>query len=188
MIFKRIFGAEKAAKAKITEALYDQIVAAARQPVFYAEWGVPDTPLGRYEMISLHLFLVLHRLKGQSGALSEIAQELTDMFFTDLDHSIRELGIGDLGVPKRMKKLARMFYGRAASYGEAIDYSDLGKLSEALARNVRPQEANWAGAGELGAYVLNTYRRIAGTPLADIAAGKLDFAPVATMPGENSHA
>src|SRR5262245_54639907 len=118
-MFKRFFGSDRAAKEKVTASLYDQIVAAARQPAFYAVGGVPDTPLGRYEMISLQLFLVLHRLRGEVGAIREIAQELTDRFFAELDHSIRELGVGDLSVPKRMKKLARMFYGRVVSYGEA---------------------------------------------------------------------
>lgn len=181
MIFKRIFGAGKAAREKITGSLYDQIVAAARQPVFYADWGVPDTPLGRYEMISLHLFLALHRLKGQPGPLREIAQELTDMFFTDLDHSIRELGIGDLGVPKRMKKLARMFYGRAASYGEAIDRGDRAGLAAALSRNVRPGEANWQGADELAGYALAAWRRLAAAPLAGVEAGQFDFPAAATV-------
>ena len=87
-MFKRIFGSERAAKERITGGVYDRIVAAARQPVLYAGWNVPDTPLGRYEMISLHLFLVLHRLRGETGA-RELAQDLTDRFFAELDHSIR---------------------------------------------------------------------------------------------------
>src|SRR5919197_4694613 len=136
-MFKRIFGSERAAKERISEGVYDRIVAAARQPALYADWNVPDTPLGRYEMMSLHLFLVLHRLRGEAGA-RELAQDLTDRFFAELDHSIRDLGVGNLSVPKRMKKLARMFYGRVASYGEAIDRGDAELLAAALARNVRP--------------------------------------------------
>ena len=140
-MFKRIFGSASAANRKITDALYEQIVAAARQPLLYAEWNVPDTPLGRFEMIALHVFLVLHRLRGEAGDAADVAQNLTDAFFADVEHSIRELGIGDLGVPKRMKKLARMFYGRAVSYGEAIDSGDRASLAAALARNVRPDDA-----------------------------------------------
>jgi cytochrome b pre-mRNA-processing protein 3 len=174
-MFKRIFGSDRAAMRKITTSLYDQIVAAARQPALYAEWGVPDTPLGRYEMISLHLFLVLHRLRGEEGAARALAQELTDLFFADLDHSIRELGVGDLGVPKRMKKLARMFYGRARSYGEAVERDDAGLLAEALARNVRPGETGWAEAAQLSRYALVAHRTLKGQPLAELSAGRIAF-------------
>ncbi len=177
-MFKRIFGSDKAAKEKITDGLYDQIVAAARQPALYADWGVPDTPLGRYEMISLHLFLVLHRLRGETGTLREIAQELTDRFFADLDHSIRELGVGDLSVPKRMRKLARMFYGRVASYAEAVEAGDEAMLAAALARNVRPDEATWPQAAALSRYVLAAHRDLAGQGLPELAAGRIVF-PVA---------
>ena len=85
---------------------------------------MPDTPLGRYEMLALHMFLFLHRMRGEVGTAAAVAQEVTDTFFLDVDHSLRELGIGDVGVPKRVKKLARMFYGRAAAYGEALDAGD----------------------------------------------------------------
>ncbi len=111
-MFQRLFG-QRHANRTITDALYRQIVAAARQPLFYSAWNVPDTPLGRFEMLSVHMFLFLHRMRREEGASREIAQVLTDEFFRDVEHSLRELGIGDLGVPKRMKKLARMFYGRA---------------------------------------------------------------------------
>lgn len=174
-MFKRIFGSDKAAKEKIADGLYDQIVAAARQAVLYADWGVPDTPLGRYEMISLHLFLVLHRLRGETGAVREVAQELTDRFFADLDHSIRELGVGDLSVPKRMKKLARMFYGRVGAYAEAVEASDEAMLAAALARNVRPDEASWPQAIALSRYALAAHRSLAGQGLAELAAGRIVF-------------
>jgi cytochrome b pre-mRNA-processing protein 3 len=154
--------------------VYDRIVAAARQPALYADWNVPDTPLGRYEMISLYLFLVLHRLRGETGA-RELAQDLTDRFFAELDHSIRELGVGDLSVPKRMKKLARMFYGRVASYGEAIDRGDAELLAAALARNVRPGEALWSEAAELSRHVLAVQSALAAQALREILAGRITF-------------
>jgi cytochrome b pre-mRNA-processing protein 3 len=170
---KRLFGSERAARRALAERLYEQIVAAARQPAFYADWGVPDTPLGRYEMVALHLFLVLHRLRGESGAAAALAQELTDGFFADLDHSIRELGVGDLGVPKRMKKLARMFYGRAKAYGEAIEKGDVGQLAEALARNIRPGDTAWRETAALAGYVMAANRRLAEQPLTAITGGEL---------------
>ena len=136
-MFKRIFGGGMAANREITDALYEQIVAAARQPLLYAEWNVPDTPLGRFEMIALHMFLVLHRLRGEAAEARDVAQNLTDMFFTDVEHSIRELGIGDLGVPKRMKKLARMFYGRAV----VLWRGDRPRRPRSAGRGAQPERA-----------------------------------------------
>ena len=94
-------------KSRVNEAItlsaYEKIVAAARQKRFYAEFLVPDTPIGRYEMLSLHVFLLMHRLKSEDPALKELTQDIAEEFFKDVDHSLRELGIGDQGVPKRMK-------------------------------------------------------------------------------------
>jgi cytochrome b pre-mRNA-processing protein 3 len=178
-MFKRIFGSG-AANRKTTDALYEQIVAAARQPLLYAVWNVPDTPLGRFEMIALHVFLVLHRLRGETGDAHDVAQNLTDTFFADVEHSIRELGIGDLGVPKRMKKLARMFYGRAVAYGEAIDRDDRAALAAALARNVRPGDALWPQAAELAGYGLAAHRGLAAQHLSGLVSGRIEF-PVAAL-------
>jgi cytochrome b pre-mRNA-processing protein 3 len=177
-MFKRFFGAGRAANRQITDGLYEQIVAAARQPVLYADWGVPDTPLGRFEMVALHMFLVLHRLRGEAGAARELAQDLTDAFFTDVEHSIRELGIGDLGVPKRMKKLGRMFYGRAVSYGDAVDRGDRVMLAAALGRNVRPDDASWQQAASLGDYALAAHRALAAQSVSALVSGQIGF-PVA---------
>jgi cytochrome b pre-mRNA-processing protein 3 len=177
-MFKRFFGAGRAANRKITDGLYEQIVAAARQPAVYADWGVPDTPLGRFEMVALHMFLVLHRLRGEAGAAREVAQDLTDTFFTDVEHSIRELGIGDLGVPKRMKKLGRMFYGRAVSYGDAIDRGDRALLAAALSRNVRPDDKSWGEAAALGDYALAAHRGLAAQSVSALVSGHIGF-PVA---------
>lgn len=173
-MFKRLFGlAGRPDKAAI-DKLYGQIVAAARQPALYSLWQVPDSPIGRFEMMSLHVFLLLYRLRGETEARA-IAQEITDEFFKDIDHSIRELGIGDMGVPRRMKKLARMFYGRVAAYGEALDASDKAALAVALARNVRPQEGEWPQAEQLAAYVLAVRDALAEQPSARILAGEADY-------------
>ncbi len=159
----------------ITGAIYEQIVAAARQPELYAEWGVPDTPLGRFEMIGLHLFLFLHRVRNSTGALAELAQSVTDAFFEDVDSSVRELGIGDSGVPKRVKRLAKMFYGRVMAYGGALEAGDELMLSGALARNVRPDLADWNGAAPLAAYVRQAHAMILEQSDTAIAAGRMRF-------------
>ena len=99
MILRRLFGR----KANPIAAVYDAIVASARQPRFYADLGVPDTLDGRFDMIVLHLFLVLDRMKGED---EKFRQNLTDYFFMDMDRSLREIGVGDLSVGKKVRKMA----------------------------------------------------------------------------------
>ncbi|AZO38677.1 MAG: ubiquinol-cytochrome C chaperone [Mesorhizobium sp.] len=174
-MFQRLFGRERNANRAITDALYAQIVAAARQTVFYSDWNVPDTPLGRFEMLSLHIYLVQHRLHGERGVAAEVAQVLIDEFFLDVDHSLRELGISDVGVPKRMKKLARMFYGRTTAYDDALRENDRSALAAALARNVRPDAGPWPQASLLADYVCDASQKLAAQPTESIAAGTVAF-------------
>jgi len=170
-----LFSRRAKANEAITIALYDAIVAAARQPHFYSDLDVPDTPLGRYEMLSLHVFLFVRRIKGRSEILKSVSQEVTDEFFRDVDHSLRELGIGDSGVPKRMKKLARMFYGRIESYDRALENKDRPALVAALARNVRPDNDAWTGAAALAAYVERAAAHLESQSDAMIGEGRVTF-------------
>jgi len=174
-MFQRLFGRERNANRAITEALYAQIVAAARQTVLYSDWNVPDTPLGRFEMLSLHMYLIQHRLHGEQGVAAEVAQVLIDEFFLDVEHSLRELGISDVGVPKRMKKLAKMFYGRTAAYDGALKEDDRVALAAALARNVRPDAGAWPEAPRLADYVCRASQGLAGQPIESIIAGTVAF-------------
>ncbi|HEY6632598.1 MAG TPA: ubiquinol-cytochrome C chaperone family protein [Rhizobiaceae bacterium] len=179
-MFQRLFSRERSANRAITEALYASIVAAARQPVFYSAWNVPDTPLGRFEMLSLHMFLFQHRMHEETGASWDLAQILIDDFFQDVDHSLRELGIGDLGIPKRMKKLAKMYYGRTAAYADALDRGDREALIAALSRNIRPDDAgSWGEAAQLADYVVAAVNALAAQDSETIRAGSVTFpAPV----------
>lgn len=179
-MFSRLFGKRRNENAEIVGGLYDQVVAAARQPTFYADWNVPDTPLGRYEMMALHMFLFLHRTRGATGTLADIAQELTDEFFKDVDHSLRELGIGDVGVPKRMKKLARMFYGRAESYGNAVDADDRDALMNALSRNIFPGGDAWVHAGYMADYVTASAAALRSQADEALIAGEVVYVPADT--------
>lgn len=177
-MFQRLFSRERQANRAITEALYGEIVAAARQPVFYSHWNVPDTPLGRFEMLSLAMFLFQHRLRGEQGVSRDVAQVLIDEFFKDVEHSLRELGISDVGVPKRMKKLAKMFYGRTAAYADALESGDRAALAAALARNIRPDAGDWPQAGELADYACAANAALAGQASETIRSGVVSF-PVA---------
>ena len=183
-MFKRLLGLGSNPNQIVVEKLYEQIVAAARQPVLYSDWNVPDTPLGRFEMISLTMLLTLRRLRGEKGTPADIAQELVDTFFKEVEYSIRELGISDPGVPKRMKKLAKMFYGRVGSYGTALDNGDEAALAEALRRNVRPAETGWAEAQELARYAMAAAQMLAEQPTESIVGGSISFLDARLPAGE----
>jgi cytochrome b pre-mRNA-processing protein 3 len=119
---------------KEAEALYAAIVSQARRPEFYAELGVPDTLDGRFELVALHTFLVLRRLKAR-GQAGEAGQELVDLFIQDMDASLRELGAGDLGVGRRVKAMAQALYGRISAYETGLAGS-AEALEAALRRNL----------------------------------------------------
>lgn len=177
-MFQWLSGSRRRARHETVDTLYEEIVAAARRPRFFREWGVPDTPLGRFEVLSLHLFLFLHRLRDEQGPLRDIAQEVTDTFFREMDRSLRELGIGDLGVPKRIKKLGRMFYGRLESYGEALEAGDRAALADAMKRNIVPDRAVWDQADEVADYVLKARAELEKVGKGDLLTGNLHFAPL----------
>jgi cytochrome b pre-mRNA-processing protein 3 len=158
--------------------LYDAAVAQARQPALYAEGGVPDTLDGRFEMLALHVFLVMHRLKdhGEAAALS---QRLAEALFDDLDANLREMGAGDLGVGPRVKRMARGFYGRAAAYEAGLAGAP-GVLEDAVRRNVYGTAAPPAGAVErMAAYARSAAAALAAQPLAGLLEGRASFAGAA---------
>lgn len=139
---RNIFGKARQQNARIVHNSFDLIVDAARRVPLYRDFAVPDTPIGRFESLSAHLILVLLRYEAIGTKADGLAVEVTEQFFQDVDHSIRELGIGDAGVPKRMKKLASMFYGRMESYEKAIKAQDGLALAKALGRNLYPTETS----------------------------------------------
>lgn len=174
-MLRKLLAFSRRSNRAITDALYERIVAAARQPGLYSDWGVPDTPMGRFEMVSLHMFLFLHRVRRETGDVKDLAQDLTDEFFRDIDHSLRELGISDPGIPRRMKKLSRMFYGRVVSYGAALDASDKPGLEAALRRNVTPGRDDWASAGAVAGYAMSASRVLREQDVAAFLAGEVSF-------------
>ncbi|MEE1656434.1 ubiquinol-cytochrome C chaperone family protein [Microvirga sp. CF3062] len=121
--------------------LYKRVATASREPGLYASLGMPDTLEGRFEALSLHMILVLRALRQLPPPADEVAKDLTDAFFRDMDASLREMGVGDTVVPKRMKKIAESFYGRAQSYDGPLSASDEAGLASALGRNAYGSEA-----------------------------------------------
>jgi cytochrome b pre-mRNA-processing protein 3 len=132
---------KRSPRADTIRTLYGVIVAHARRPAFYADYGVADTPAGRFDMILLHLILFVRRLRVEPAPIRALGQGVFDLFCRDMDHSLREMGIGDLAVPKHMRRVAEAFYGRAAAYDQAIDGGDEEQLAAVLARNIFPESA-----------------------------------------------
>jgi cytochrome b pre-mRNA-processing protein 3 len=116
------------------EAIYGMIVTQARQPSFYRDLGVPDTVNGRFDLLVLHLWMVLRRFQSADGA-ANLSQALFDHFCDDMDANLREMGVGDLTVPKRMQAFGEAFYGRAAAYDLALT-SGQEPLAQALCKNI----------------------------------------------------
>lgn len=172
-MFARLFSRKRNALQASEDGLYAAIVAAARQSAFYADWNVDDTPLGRFEMLALHMVLILRRLDRAGPEARALAQGLTDGFFQDVDHSLRELGIGDKGVPRRMKTLSQMFFGRAVAYGNALGDDSAQDLAEALARNVWPDGKGDAAA--LARYMVAAAGSLASQADTEILAGRCGF-------------
>ena len=117
-------------------AVYRAIVAQSRQPVFYAQWGVPDTVTGRFDVLSLHMGLVFRRLGGVGKPATEFSQALFDLFFKDMDRNLREMGAGDLSVPKKIRNMGNLFYGLATNLNEAMARGDRAEVEAVLKRNL----------------------------------------------------
>jgi cytochrome b pre-mRNA-processing protein 3 len=155
-------------------AVYSAIVAQSRQPVFYADWSVPDTVTGRFDMISLHMALLFRRLRGDAPGQREFAQAVFDLFFKDMDRQLREMGVTDIGVPKKIQKMGNIFFGLLAAMNHAMDSRDPEALRAVLERNVF-DDAAIEGAGRLAAYLVAQDTALAAQPADAIIAGKLAF-------------
>ncbi|WP_078707433.1 ubiquinol-cytochrome C chaperone family protein [Consotaella salsifontis] len=148
----RLFEARKQNR-KIVDRLYAEIVEAAREPALYIEMGLADTVMGRFEALTIHVYLILARCRGEPS-LQALAQDLVDRFIADLDRSMRELGVGDLSVPKKMRHFAGMFYKRVAAYDAAIVAGDREALGQALAAHALPEATCADAADRLADYML----------------------------------
>jgi cytochrome b pre-mRNA-processing protein 3 len=155
-------------------AVYSSIVAQSRQPVFYAEWGVPDTVTGRFDMISLHMALLFRRLRHGSKPAKDFSQAVFDLFFKDMDRSLREMGAGDLAVPKKIQKMGNIFFGLLAAMSDALDRNDVEALSAVISRNIF-DGAEPENACTLAGYVMARDAALASQPIEEITKGSLSF-------------
>jgi len=178
----------RANRARLAKAfaLYHVIVARARQPHFYRDWRVPDTPDGRLELIGLHAALMIRRLRPEGDAGKVLAQDIFDVMFADVDRNLRERGVGDLSVGKHVKRAAQTFLARCHALDPCLDQGDVDGIAAVLERNIHQQvgvAAASAGATPpspgmlaLAGYALAEESRLRAVPSGELLAGRCEVA------------
>lgn len=169
------FSSNRRDERRAAERIYAAALAAARRPALYLDCGVPDTLQGRFEMVALHLFPVLHRLMHEPGDDPQLARLISERFVDDMDGAFREMGVGDLSVPKRMKTLYGSFAGRLSAYGRAVGDAEGSSLAEAIARNVFPDTPQNDHALALAAYLTEAVSVIRKADMAALRGGDVPF-------------
>lgn len=151
--------------------LYEAVTLQARQPAFYADLGAPDTVEGRFELYNLHVVLLLRRLRGEGPLASETSQELFDTYVSSLDDTLREMGVSDVSVGKKMRKLGEAIYGRVRNFDAAVDADPTENLDALLTRTVYAgQETPHVAA--LSAYVRRAMDTLAAQPVDVVLEGR----------------
>lgn len=166
------------AKRRVAQSLYDAAVAQARQPALYGPRGAPDTPDGRFEILTLHVILLIDRLAVESGDADGVSQALFDTYLANLDAALREMGVGDLAVGKRMRKLGQAFYGRARAYREAFKVlPDRAELERLVARTALEGSAS-SDPASLAAYIARSRVNLATCPAEALLDGPPIWSPL----------
>lgn len=163
--------------------LYQAAVSQSRDPLFYTELGVADTLDGRFDLVTLHVFLIMNRLGalGQNG--KALSQALFDHMFTNMDVTLRQIGIGDMGIPKHMKRMMRAFNGRVHSYHTALNGSDKQQLELVVSRNIyRHKEGEIPDTAKfMVEYISRQSGWLMQQDYQSLAAGRVSFVDVATQ-------
>ena len=158
--------------------LYNAAVVAARDPFLYTRLGVPDTLDGRFDMVSLYTFLMIQRLKREAAPGPALAQAVFDAMFSDMDVNLREMGVGDLSVGRKVRVMWEAFHGRAAAYAAAMTAGDTAALEAALVRNVwRGEPPPSDAAKALGRLTLAQDAHLAAQDISGLTRGTADFRP-----------
>lgn len=177
-LFDALTGRKRRARKEIAFRLYTQISEKSRQPIFYTQMGVPDTIDGRFDMLLIELFLLIYRFKKEFKTVHEkeaikINQAVFDLTFIDMDQNLRQIGIGDSGVPRHIKNMAKAFYGRATVYQDGIERQDDKKiLINALMRNLyahnKDKDKIALYADKMANYMIEQDMMLAGIPFDDM--------------------
>jgi cytochrome b pre-mRNA-processing protein 3 len=172
IMFSKLFGRGRwEAEA---HALYTTVVTQARCPEFYSHCGVADSVDGRFDLLALHCFLVMHRLGEAGKRLVPLSQALFDLMFADMDQSLREMGVTDTGVSVRIKKMVTAFYGRIAAYEPGL--ADDATLSAALGRNLyRGEPVNDVELAAMVRYVKAQAKLLADQDFGELEKGRVRF-------------
>jgi cytochrome b pre-mRNA-processing protein 3 len=160
-MFSRLYSLIRPSRNDNAASYYGVIVAQARCPTFYAEMGVPDSVGGRFEMVLMHVILVTRHLESGDHRSRELGQAIFDLFCSDMDNSLREMGVGDLSVPKHMRRVGEAYFGRMAAYGPGLSSGDVSALAEVLERTVFGGSGDVAPAARnLAAYALTAAEQL----------------------------
>ncbi|MDF1737349.1 MAG: ubiquinol-cytochrome C chaperone family protein [Minwuia sp.] len=161
---------------KTAHALYSMAGGQARLPYFYTDWKVADTFDGRFDLLVLHVHLLIRRANKEARPAPRLAQFLFDVMLKDLDQGLRLSGVGDIGIGHRVKKMTHAYYGRATAYDAALDAGDGVALQEALHRNVfRADTADSSILPALSGYVMANWDMLSALPFAELAAERFTF-------------
>ena len=155
--------------------LYGSSVAQARLPDFYRAYGIADTFSGRFEVVMLHVGLLLRRVSGAEGADQALGQGVVEEMFRQLDDDLRELGVGDLTVPKKVQAAAGSFYGRLKAVEAALARPDNAELTQVLNRNLTAAEGGQLQPDAIAGYVREVVDKLAGQSLAQLQQGRVTY-------------
>jgi cytochrome b pre-mRNA-processing protein 3 len=169
----------------VARQLYVDAVHQARRPEFYLHCNVPDTADGRFDMIVLHVVLVMRRLKRDHDQAAETAQALFDLMFADMDQNLREMGVGDISIGKRVKAMAKSFFGRLAAYDLALSAEDDLALCAALRRNLyRKSSPSDGDVAAMASYMRRESAKLEGLPIEVLLGGDFSFADASVPKGQ----
>jgi cytochrome b pre-mRNA-processing protein 3 len=172
-MLRRFFGSDK--PAPVARQLYDALVARAREPVFHTRFAVADTIDGRFDLLALHAFALLDALKASGGEGAPLGTALASTIFAGFDDALRELGVGDFGISRRMKSMANAFYGRLEAYGGAASEAE---LAEAIVRNLYRGEVTHGREAAILAHYIMSARESLRAPTDALLQGSADFGPL----------
>ena len=169
-------------RQRTARSLYGSIVTQARSRSIYTDWRVPDTIEGRFEMIALHLIMVLHRLAREGEPGRRLGQALTELFATDIDDSLREMTVGDLAVPRQVKRAVAALQDRHAAYGAAFAAMHDGPLAAAIEARVGGLGgARGLEAGAICAYIGEANRALGALSGAGILGGRVEWPQIGAL-------
>jgi len=164
--------------------LYATIVEQSRQPGFFTAWGIPDTPNGRFEVLALHVFLVMHRMRDDTDC-AKLARSLSEQAVLDIDRNLREMGVGDLSVGRKVKSLTEGLYGRLGVYADGMA-RESGGLETELRRNLFSQgEASDSAVSAAESYMRRETETLMACNTADLLAGRVQFGAGPVEEAEN---